>query len=275
MYFPKTRFTPTLIAPDTYVIHDHEGEGTDPVAVPLNTMVIRGEQPVVVDTGMAENREQYLADLFSIVEPDDVRWVFISHDDIDHTGNVNEVMDACKNATLIINWFMTKRMGESLQVPFTRQRWIGDGESFDAGDRVLHAIRPPVYDSPTTRGLFDPTTGVYWASDSFATPMLQPMTHIESIDRGFWEQGFAMFAKYVSPWTDMVEDAKFTETVRRIEQLDITAIAGCHTPTIGADHIAPAFELMHTFRSQAVAPEPDQAVLDQIIAAITGVPTAA
>ena len=135
-------------------------------------MVIRAAEPVVVDTGMAENRDQYLADVFCLVEPDDVRWVFISHDDVDHTGNVNALMDACANATLIINWFMTERMGASLAVPPTRQRWIGDGESFDVGDRMLHAVRPPVFDSPTTRGLFDPTTGVYWASDSFATPML-------------------------------------------------------------------------------------------------------
>lgn len=267
---PKTRLAPTRIAADTFVIHDHEGEGTDPVAVPLNTMVIRGEQPVVVDTGMAENREQYLADLFSIVEPDDVRWVFNSHDDVDHTGNVNAVMDACPNATLVINWFMTKRMGESLAVPFTRQRWVGDGESFDVGDRVLHAVRPPVYDSPTTRGLFDPTTGVYWGSDSFATPMLQPTTTIDALDRGFWHEGFAMFAHYVSPWAAMADDAKFAQTIRRVEELDITTIAGCHTPTIGAAHIGAAFEFMHSFRNEVVAPEPDQAVLNQIIAAITG-----
>ena len=56
-------------------------------------------------------------------------------------------------------------------MPPTRQRWVDDGESFDVGDRMLQAVRPPVFDSPTTRGLFDPTTGVYWASDGFATPM--------------------------------------------------------------------------------------------------------
>ena len=94
MYFsPKTRFEPTQIAPETFVIHDHHGEGQAPVSVALNTMVIRAAEPVVVDTGMAENREQYLADVFSLVEPEDIRWVFISHDDVDHTGNVNALME--------------------------------------------------------------------------------------------------------------------------------------------------------------------------------------
>ena len=49
----KTRLEPTWIAPDTYIIHDHEGEGTAPVLVPLNSLVIRGKEPVVIDTGMA------------------------------------------------------------------------------------------------------------------------------------------------------------------------------------------------------------------------------
>src|SRR4051794_542514 len=142
----KTRLAPTEIAPETFLIHDHEGEGTAPVVVALNSLVIRAAEPVVVDTGMAENREQYLADVFGLVDPDDVRWVFISHDDVDHTGNVNALMDACPNATLVVNWFMTERMGQSLAVPPTRQRWIDDGGAFDAGDRTLSRGRPPTFD---------------------------------------------------------------------------------------------------------------------------------
>jgi flavorubredoxin len=157
---PKTRYEPTEIAPDTFLIHNHQGEGEGPVSVALNTMVIRAQEPVVVDTGMAEHRDEFLADVFSLVEPAEIRWVFISHDDVDHTGNVNALMDLAPNATLVVNWFMTERMGRSLNVPPTRQRWVGDGESLDVGDRVLQAVRPPIFDSPTTRGLFDPTTGV-------------------------------------------------------------------------------------------------------------------
>jgi flavorubredoxin len=133
----KTRFQPTRIAPDTFVIHDHHGEGTDPVAVALNAMVIRAAEPVVVDTGMAENQDQYLADVFSLVEPEDIRWIFISHDDVDHTGNLNALAQAAPNATVVVNWFMTQRMGESLDVPLTRQRWLADGEHLDVGDRQM------------------------------------------------------------------------------------------------------------------------------------------
>ena len=104
---PKTRLEPTRIAPETFLIHNHHGEGEAPVIVPLNSMVIRAKEPVVVDTGFAEHREQFLEDVFSLVDPEDIRWLYISHDDVDHTGNVNELMRLAPNATLVINWTLS------------------------------------------------------------------------------------------------------------------------------------------------------------------------
>ena len=93
-----------------------------------------------------------------------MRWIFLSHDDTDHTGNLELCLEMCPNATLVTSWFATERMSGDVVLPIDRQRWVGDGESFDAGDRRLVAVRPPTWDSPTTRGLYDTKTGVYWSS---------------------------------------------------------------------------------------------------------------
>lgn len=260
----KTHLVPTQIANETYLIHDHSGEGHAPVLVPLNSMVIRGAEPIVVDTGAAENRQQFLEDVFSIVDPEDIRWVFISHDDVDHTGNLNALMEAAPNAVAIINWFMQERMGASLEVSPLRQRWVGDNERIEVGDRTLVTVRPPIFDSPTTRGLFDPTTGVYWGSDSFATPMLIPTHDVSYLDSTFWEQGMATFNNYVSPWITLTDDRKFQATVDRVEALGASYIVGCHTPVIGRDHIDKAIATTRRSPFAEFAPEPDQSVLDQI-----------
>jgi flavorubredoxin len=260
----KTRFEPTLVAPETFLIHDHHGEGTAPVSVGFNALVIRAAEPVVVDTGMAENREQYLADVFSLVEPEDLRWVFISHDDVDHTGNVNALLEHACNATLIVNWFMTERMGASLEIPPTRQRWVGDGEAIDVGDRVLRTVRPPIFDSPTTRGLYDPTTGVYWGSDAFAAPMPAPVADVADLDPEGWLAGMATFDNYVSPWLQLVDDAKYQRTVDRVADLDPTVLVGCHTPVIRGGHVAQAIQQTRLAPVAAFDPEPDQSVLDEI-----------
>jgi flavorubredoxin len=264
----KVHLAPTRIAPDTFVIHDHQIDVAEPVAVSLNSMVIRGAEPVVVDTGMAENRDRWLADVFSLVEPTDIRWVFVSHDDVDHTGNVNAIMDLAPNATLVCTWFVPERMGASLAVPLTRQRWVDHGGRFDVGDRVLHAVRPPVFDSPTTRGLFDPTTGVYWSSDSFASLMPEPVRDVDELDPGFWLGTMDAVHQAVSPWLALVDDAKFQATVDRIAALAPSAMAGCHSPVIRGTRVADAIAAIRRAPTAECPPEPDQAVLERVCAAL-------
>lgn len=264
------RHLPVEIAPETFVIQDTHGEGVAPMAVHMNAMVIRGAEPVVVDTGTPINRERYLEDLFALVEPDDVRWVFISHDDADHYGNAEAVMAACPNATLVGSWFLMERLAvEGFAVPPTRWRWLGDGDVLDAGDRRLAVVRPPLFDSPTTRGLFDPTTGVYWAVDCYSTPVQQGTAFVDELDPEFWAEGFVAFQTWNSPWVSLVDRDRFAASCRRIEDLGVRTIAMAHGPTIGASQVERAFEMMHGLPDADVPPQPGQPVLDEIVAAIT------
>lgn len=265
----RPRHLPVEIAPETWVIQDTLGEGTAPSVVHLNSMVIRGEQPIVVDTGVPENRDRFLEDVFGIVDPVDVRWIFVSHDDIDHYGNVNVLMDACPNATLVANWYLVERLGDELKVPPTRWRWLSDGESLDLGDRTVTAIRPPLYDSPTTRGLFDQRTGVYWASDCYATPVSKGTAFVEDLDPDEWAAGLATFALWNSPWLRLVDTKAYEAECRKIEQLPLHAIAGTHGPTIEASNLLQAHALLRNAPSMSAAPQPDQTVLDQIITSLS------
>ena len=270
---PTTYVPPTEIAPDTFLIHSVQEALGQPLFVYLNSMVIRGREPVIVDTGTIANREQWLKDAFSLVDPKDVRWVFLSHDDVDHAGNLNEVMCACPNATLVCNWAMVERHTNCFSFPLERCRWVMHEESFDAGDRTLHALRPPLYDSPTTRGLFDPTTGVYWAADTFATPLPDPQMAVADLDPEFWQFGMTLFAYgALCPWLSLVDPDKFGRYVDGVQALDIKTIAGCHTPVIEGPCIVSAFGHVRQLPAVEPPPLPDQSILDQIIAA-TSQPT--
>jgi flavorubredoxin len=166
MHAPVPATTPQLVAPDTWLIPNlfPAGEG---VFVPVNSMVIRGAEPVIVDTGAPVHRELWLDKVFSLVEPEDVRWIFLSHDDGDHTGGLLDALELCPHATLVTNFFSVERLGlEKPALPLERMRWIEPGESFDAGDRTLHLFRPPIFDGPTTRGLYDSATAAMWIVDT-------------------------------------------------------------------------------------------------------------
>jgi hypothetical protein len=265
---PTTRVPPTKVAKDTYVIHQVQEALGQPLFVYLNSMVILGREPMIVDTGTPANREQWLSDVFDLVDPNDVRWIFLSHDDVDHSGNLDETMTACPNAKLVCNWAMIERHTNCFNFPLDRCRWLMDGDSLDVGDRTLLAMRPPVYDSPTTRGLFDPTTGVYWAVDTFATPLPDPKMGVADLDEEFWTFGLTLFALgAVSPWLTMLDPAKYGHYVDGTQNLGITTIAACHSPVIEGDFIAKAFDHVRTLPTVEPPPLPDQSVLDEIIAA--------
>ena len=266
---PPIRMSPLEVGPDTFLIRSAQPAFGAPLSVNLNSLVIRGAEPVVVDTGTVANRSAWLDDVFSLVEPDEVKWVFISHDDDDHTGNLAEVLERCPNATLVVNWAATERMGCSFGLPPQRLRWVDDGGSLDVGDRTLRAIRPPVYDSPTTRGLFDPTTGIYWASDAFATPMLaEPVDVVDELAPGMWAEGMAMFHHHaLCPWLSMVDETKYQAEVASLRALHAGVIVSAHSPVISGGALGTAFEQLASLPSTVPPPHPDQQALAAIIGA--------
>ena len=114
---PTTYVAPTKVAADTWVIHSVQEALGQPLFVQLNSMVILGAQPMIVDTGTIANRAQWLEDVFSLVEPGDVRWIFLSHDDHDHIGNLEPVLEQCPQATLVASWSITSRLGGDVPLP--------------------------------------------------------------------------------------------------------------------------------------------------------------
>jgi len=271
---PTVAVPPTKIADETWIVHQVQPALGQPLDIYLNSMVIRGSEPVIVDTGTPANRAQWLEDVFSLVEPEDVRWIFLSHDDVDHTGNLDEALSACPNATVVCSWAMVERHTNCFGFPLDRCRWVTDGESFDAGDRTLQAIRPPVFDSPTTRGLYDPQTQVYWAVDTFATPLPDKTMGIADLDPDFWDFGLMLFALgAVSPWITWSDPAKYGQLIDRVQDLDLTTIACCHSPVIEGGYIAKAFARLRELPTLDLPDLPDQSILDEIIAA-TAQPTA-
>lgn len=266
---PPIHLPPFEVAPETFVLRAAQPAFGAPLSVALNSLVIRGAEPLVLDTGTRSNREAWLADLTSIVDPDDVRWVLLSHDDEDHTGNLAPVLDLCPNATLVTTWAATERMGGSLSVPPERLRWVDDGEQLDIGDRVLQAWRPPVYDSPTTRAVFDPTTRVLWASDAFATPMpSEPAERVDDMPAELWAEGMAMFHHHaLCPWVAIVDRGAFAANVDRLRALEPAAITGAHTPLITDDAISTAFDLLAGLPDVTPPPHPDQQALNAALTA--------
>jgi flavorubredoxin len=256
---------PLRIADGTYLIRPLGQAPGAPVAMHVSSMVILGAEPMLVDCGPALLREQWSEQVFGLVDPADVRWIFLSHDDSDHTGNLELCLEMCPDATLVTSWYATERMAGEMALPLTRQRWVGDGGSFSTADRRFVAVRPPTWDSPTTRGLFDTKTGVYWSSDAFGTPVLGLVDHVADIPPELLVESCTAFSSMLSPWHEIVDPVRFDAWVDRVVNLDATVIVGAHGPQLTGSHIDLAIDRMRKLPATPVAPQPDQGTLEEIL----------
>lgn len=265
---PPVHHEPLRLADDVFLVRQLEGEGTRPMSVYCNSLVIASKEAVIVDTGAVNNRERWLEDVFSIVAPHDVRWVFISHDDHDHLGNLEPVLERCANATLVLDWLMVQRTASQYRLPLNRMRWVNAGEHFSTGDRMLVALQPPTYDAPSTRGLFDTKSRVFWSSDSFGALVPHHVEHASDLPLEGFQMGLAGFNRLMAPWVAVADPRKFADSVQAVRTLDASCIASAHGPAIGAHDLEPVFAVMERLPSMPPMPIPGQEQLEEILEAM-------
>jgi flavorubredoxin len=237
-----------------------------------HSLVIRGEQPAIVDTGCLLVRDAWAAQAFSVVEPEDVQWVFLSHDDHDHIGNIDFVLDACPNATLVVNFAMVGRLAGDVELPFERMRWVDPGGSFDAGDRTFTCVRPPMFDSPTTRALHDSATNVLWSADAFGSLFPGAVFEAADIPADLFAESFAMFNAWNTPWLEWVDERRYGALVAQSRALAPDVVVSAHGPILRGDQIDDAYRRTLALAAQPVPPTPGQETLDEMLAMFAAAP---
>jgi flavorubredoxin len=264
---------PVKVAPDTYLI-PNLAAAEPGTYVPVNSLVVLGEEPILVDTGAPVHRARWLDTVFGLVDPGDIRWVFLSHGDGDHTGSLDQVLEAAPQATLVANFFSTERL--ALERPVHRERmiWREPGDTFDAGDRRLRLLLPPIFDGPETRGLFDEKTGVLWSVDAFAAMTTGAVHHVEDLPGDLYDESFMFLNSLVSPWHQFLDPARYHRHVDSVEALKPHAVASAHGPILVGDAIHDAFERVRTLAGQPIISPPGQSALDEILAAVIQQPVA-
>ena len=259
--------SPHRIAEDTWLIPNlaHAGPG---VYLPVNTMVIRGQQPIVVDTGAPIHRDSWFKQVFSLLEPEDIRWIYISHDDGDHVGNLHELLDRAPNATLVVNYFITERLALDHALPLDRMIWLGPGDHLDAGDRSLRLVVPPIFDGPTTRALFDERSRVLWSVDSFAALTPGALHEHGDMPPDLYDETFRAINSFVSPWHQWLDPVKYGRHVDELARMNPVATASAHGPVLRGEAIDDAFARVRAMAGNPIVQPPGQETLDELVATV-------
>lgn len=198
--------------------------------LPVNAFVLRAEEPVLVDTGLGVDAEQFVEAVDSIVGLAELRWLWLTHDDADHTGCVARILAAAPNARLVCHGMAAMRLSTWAPVPLDRVHAIRPGDRLAVGDRTLRAIRPPLYDNPMTVGFLDEATGALFSSDAFGAIIPEPVQQAEEVPAEALAGGMVGWAASDSPWAHLVEPSRLEVVFDAVRHLQPADILSSHLP---------------------------------------------
>ena len=261
---------PYQIAEETFVI-PWALEAPPVGHFPMNSMVIRGAEPVLVDTGAPAVRPQWLEAAWSVVDPLDVRWIFLTHDDRDHAGNLSAgprgmpERDAADH--LVLDRPHGRGVGDADQpVPLHERRRHHRRGRPHPGRQAAAAVRQP--DDPRPVRPEDQRACGRWTPSRRTCPLRCPKSaSCRTTSSGTASSSAAAWSRRGPRcWTTRSSGA----VVDDIQRLDAEVIAGCHSPVLRGPRIAEAFDLLRQLPDIPPWQEFTQADLDQWMAAAEG-----
>jgi flavorubredoxin len=238
--------------------------------VPINAFVIKGSEPILVDTGTVLESADFLTALRSVIDPADLRWIWLTHTDFDHIGSLNALLAENPRIRIITTFLGVGIMSlTTTPLPMDRVYLVNPGQKVDVGGRTLAALKPPVFDNPSTTGFYDEKSGTLFSSDCFGALLSEvPQSALDLSEKDLRE-GQIFWATLDSPWLPKVDRGVFAKQLDAVRSLAPKMILSSHLPA------APGRMTERMLASLAAAPAtqpfvgPDQAALEQMLKQMT------
>ncbi len=224
-----TMFDPYRVSPDVHVIPSYfpiPGLGI----IPINAFVLMSREPVLVDTGQVLLSDQFMQKLASIIDPQDLRWLYLTHTDQDHIGSLFRLLDAAPKLRVITTFLALGKLSLFRPLPLDRIYLLNPGQTINVGDRTLTAVKPPTYDAPETTGFYDPKTAAFFSADSFGALMAQPVEQAVDIGPGQLKAGLTTWTTIDSPWLRSIDRSAFARSLDSVRTIAPKIILSSHLP---------------------------------------------
>jgi flavorubredoxin len=157
-------------------------------AIAINALLLKGKEPVLVDTGIAPLSDAFMTGLEQEIDPAEIAWIWISHGDVDHIGALQRVLDRAPKAKVVTGYLGIAKLG-LMGFDLDRVQFLEPGAVFEAGGRRLHTVRPLYYDASETMGFYDPAAELLYSVDCFGAVLPAPTETVEGVSEEAFRNG--------------------------------------------------------------------------------------
>jgi flavorubredoxin len=244
-------------------------------SIAVNAFVLHGPEPVLVDSGIVAERDDFLEALRRVIDPAELRWLWLTHTDFDHIGAIHSLLDESPNLRVITTFLGVGILNLFAPLPIDRVNFVNPGEHITVGNRTLTAVKPPAFDNPSTTGFVDDRSGALFSSDCFGALLAEVPTSAADLDAEDLRTGQTFWATVDAPWLHAVDTGDLARALDGIRRLEPSMVLSSHLPPAPGPMLG---QLLDTLAEVKAAPPfvgPDQAALDQLLAQMAGAPAPA
>jgi flavorubredoxin len=239
----------------------------------INAFVLHGREPVLVDTGTVGGSAEFMSALTSVIDPLDLRWIWLTHTDFDHIGSMAILLDVNPDLRVITSFLGVGIMGlSSTPLAMDRVHLVNPGQSVTLGDRRLTAFKPPVYDNPITTGFVDDRTGILFSSDCFGALLATVPQNAADLDPDELRAGQVRWATIDSPWVHTVDRDAFTHNLDQVRAIEPTMVCSSHLPPAPGSMLDTLVDALDLVPAADPFVGPDQQALEAMLAGMAVAP---
>lgn len=250
-------------AKDTFVISAVDrvpGQGL----LLCNSFLIRGKEPTLIDTCATAEREPFLHALRNLIDPAELRWIILTHEENDHAGNLQPLLAAAPRAIVVAQFQAIGKLTHEWPVPLERAFLANPGQRHSIADRTLQLVRPPLFDSPGTSAVFDTLTGVLFSADCFGAFIPEQVRRASELPPSLFDEGLVKFNRANHPWVHGVDRHWLALRLAEVRALAPSAIASSHGPLL-QEEVPAVIDRLAALPDMEPFLPPDQARLLEIL----------
>lgn len=232
----------------------------------VNAYVFHGAEPVLVEAGTIVDRDDFMQALRTVIDPAELRWLWLSHTDPDHIGSIPQLLKEAPHLRVITTFFGMGILNLCAPLPPDRVNFVNPGERIHLADRTLTALRPPAYDNPVTTGFVDDLTGALYSADCFGALLPDLPDRADELDAETLRAGQVRWSTIDAPWLHDIDVDRFAGVLDRVRRIDPTMVLSGHLPPASGRMLDFCLGSLAAVPHAAPFEAPDQRMLETMLA---------
>lgn len=239
-----------------YNSRDFHGYSLSPQGTTYNSYIVKDQKNVVFDTVKSEYTDTMLCRMSKVMEPEKVDYIVVNHVELDHSGGLPRLIEACKPEKIFCSVMGKKAMEAHFDTAGWPVQAVKTGDSINIGKRNIQFLETRMLHWPDSMFSYIPEDKLVICNDAFGQNIASTERFTDEISRASIDRAMKeYYHNIVQPYAPQV--LKTLDTIAELK-LDIDMIAPDHGLIFrGRDEVKYALDLYRAY----AAPKPKKRAL--------------